>query len=464
MLAGTPTAVNAASETSGAQIPAPVGSTEKSTDSSGRESWRRRRFAKGAKPKTGGTFRALRARNYRLYATGQLVSLTGTWMQRVAIDWLVLDMTNNSGTLLGLVTMLQFAPSILLSPFGGVLADRVSKRKLLICTQTCTSLCALVLGILTLTDVIQLWQVFAVAGALGIITALDGPGRQSFVIEMVGSHDLQNAVALNSAIFNSSRLLGLPLGGFVLHEAGTAWAFLGNAIFTFGVVGGLLLMRPGELHTSPLVARAKGQLREGLRYIQARRPLWIAISLAGIVGIFGQSLQLVSALMIREVFHGTAQDYSLLTSALAVGAFAGAIRATRRTTVPSTASLVRAAFLFGAIEVLVGVAPGMWTMAFVLMVVGYFMISFTTSSNAIVQLGIEPSVRGRVMSMYMVCAMGGSAVGGPIIGYIAELTSPRAAVMFGGAAVMAAAVAFGMYVRGAAPSPSRTELAPVSKR
>lgn len=391
-------------------------------------------------------FRSLRVRNYRLYAGGQLVSLTGTWMQRVAIDWLVLDITH-SGSILGLVTMLQFAPSLLLGPFGGLLADRVAKRKLLICTQTGISTCAMVLGLLVLSGWVQLWQVVIVATCLGIITALDAPGRQSFVVEMVGPRDLQNAVALNSAIFNSGRLLGPSLGGAVIAGVGTGWAFVGNSVCTLAVVGALLAMRTSELAAAPLVARGRGQLSAGLRYVVARRAIWIAMALAGVVGIFGQSLQLICAVMAREVFHGDATTYARLTTGLAFGAFAGALAATRRSGRPTVSRLARLAFTFGLVEVFVGVMPTAATMTVMLAAVGFCMITFMTSSNASVQLGIEPTMRGRVMSIYMMSAMGGSSIGGPIVGHIAEVRGPRFAVMLGGTIIMACAIGFALYAR-----------------
>ncbi|MDR1999681.1 MAG: MFS transporter [Frankiaceae bacterium] len=401
----------------------------------------------GAGDKGGaGMFRSLRVRNYRLYAAGQLVSLTGTWMQRVAIDWLVLDITH-SGSILGLVTMLQFAPSLLLGPFGGLLADRVSKRRLLICTQTGISACAMLMGLLVLTGLIQLWQVMLLATCLGIITAIDAPGRQSFVVEMVGAGDLQNAVALNSAIFNSGRLLGPSIGGAVIAGVGTGWAFVGNSVFTLAVVMALFAMRPAELSAAPLVSRGRGQLSAGMRYVAARRAIWIAVAMSGIVGIFGQSLQLISALLARVVFHGDANTYARLTTALAIGAFLGALAATRRSGRPTIGQLARLAFAFGAAEACVGLMPTSLGASGLLIVVGFFMITFMTASNASVQLGIEPTMRGRVMSIYMMSSMGGSSLGGPLVGRIAQQYGARAAVMLCGAVVMVTAIGFGAYAR-----------------
>jgi MFS family permease len=393
----------------------------------------------------GGMFRSLRVRNYRLYASGQLISLTGTWMQRVAQDWLILELTN-SGTILGLVTMLQFAPSIVLSPFGGVLADRVEKRKLLMVTQTCISTCAMVLGILVLTHHIHVWHVILLASILGVVTSLDAPGRQSFVVEMVGKDDLQNAVALNAAIFNSGRVLGPSIAGVVIAAVGTGWAFVGNSLFTLAVVTALARMRPAELHPAPRVARAKGQVREGLRYIRSRRAVWVPMTLAAIVGVFGQSLQITSALLARQVFGLGADAYGLLTTATAVGAFTGAILATRRSGPATNRQLLQRAFIFGAFEVVSGLLPSFIATAGALVFVGFFMITFGTSSNSAVQLGIEPTMRGRVMAIYLVCSMGGGALGGPLVGHVAQVFTPRVAVAAGGTVIMLASVLLALYL------------------
>ncbi|HKC28658.1 MAG TPA: MFS transporter [Jatrophihabitans sp.] len=217
-------------------------------------------------------FRSLRVRNYRLYASGQLISLTGTWMQRVAQDWLVLELTN-SGTALGVVTALQFGPSLLLGLWGGVIADRGDKRRILLATQSALSVVALLLGLLDVAGVVQYWHVLVLATALGLITAIDTPVRQSFVVEMVGKDDLTNAVGLNSAIFNSGRIIGPAVAGVMISAVGTGWAFIANAASGIAVVTALVRMRPDELFPSPALARARGQLREGLRYVRARPDL-----------------------------------------------------------------------------------------------------------------------------------------------------------------------------------------------
>ncbi|MDR1999680.1 MAG: MFS transporter, partial [Frankiaceae bacterium] len=387
----------------------------------------------GAAADRGGMFRSLRVRNYRLYAGGQIVATTGMWMQRVAIDWLVLNLSQ-SGTVLGLVTMLQFGPTLVLGPFGGLLADRVSKRKLQICTNAGVSACATVLGILELSGWVRLWQVIVVAACLGVISAIDAPGRQSFVVEMVGPGDLQNAVALNSAIFNSGRLLGPSIGGAVIAGVGTGWAFMGNSLFTLAAIAALLLMRSGELAEAPLVERGKGQLREGARYVAAHRSIWATIALAGVVGVFGMNLQLICAMMAKQVFHGGATTYARLSTALAVGAFVGALAAARRAGRPSVRRLARLALVFGAGEIVLGLMPNVIATGAAMIVVGFFMITLMTSANAAVQLGIAPMMRGRVMAIYMMCSMGGSSLGGPVVGHVAQVYGARTAVIAGGIA------------------------------
>ena len=398
-----------------------------------------------AAPVKSSMVRALRVRNYRLYASAQLVSLTGTWMQRVAQDWLVLELTN-SGTILGLLTTLQFGPSILISPLGGVLADRVDKRRLLTVTQTLVSACALILGVLVLTDRIELWHVIVMAASLGVITAIDAPARQSFVVEMVGQDDLPNAVAVNSTIFNLGRVLGPSIAGLMIAAVGTGWAFVANAAGTLAVVGALMAMRVSELRPSPTIAKAKGQLRAAASYIRERPAVWVPMALAAIVGVFGQSLQLTAALLARKVFDLGADAYGLLTTATALGAVTAAVLATRRSTPKTNSQLLFAAFLFGAAEVLSGVIPSFIGTAFAMALVGFCMVSFATAANAAVQIGIEPSMRGRVMALYLVCTIGGGSIGSPIIGWFAQTFGPRPAIVGAGAIVMISSTLLAVYL------------------
>jgi MFS family permease len=390
-------------------------------------------------------FRSLRVRNYRLYAAGQLVSLTGTWMQRVAQDWLVLELTN-SGTALGIVTALQFLPSLLFGLWGGVLADRYDKRKLLLATQTGLALVALILGVLDVTGIVQYWQVLVLALLLGLVSAVDSPVRQSFAVEMVGPDDLTNAVGLNSTIFNSARILGPAVAGVVIAAVGTGWAFVANAISSIAVLTGLALMRPSELRPSPAIDRVRGQLRAGLRYVWHRQDLLLTMILVFVVGTFGLNFQITTALLAKQVFHRTATGYGLLSTALAVGACVGAVLATRRRTRPSLLFLLLAALSFGLLEIIAGSMPGFGGTALMLVLVGLAMLSFTTAANSSVQLGVEATMRGRVMALYLMCFLGGTPFGAPIVGWVANTVGPRWGMIGGGVVCMAVAVGMALYL------------------
>lgn len=390
-------------------------------------------------------FRSLRVRNYRLYAGGQLVSLTGTWMQRVAQDWLVLELTN-SGIALGIVTALQFGPALVLGLWGGVLADRGNKRSLLLMTQTGLAVAALVLGLLDVTHVVALWHVMVLATVVGIIGALDSPIRQSFVVEMVGREDLTNAVGINSTIFNAGRILGPAVAGVMISAVGTGWAFIANAASSVAVLAALGLMRTAELHPSRRVVRAPGQLREGLRYVRGRGDLLLAMLLVFIVGTFGLNFQITTALLAKQVFGRGAAGYGLLSTSLAVGACFGAVLATRRRTRPTALFLVGIATVFGVVEVIAGSMPTYPLSALALVPAGLCMLTFTTAANSSVQLGVDPTMRGRVMALYLMCFMGGTPLGAPVIGWVAEAFGPRWGMIGGGVVSGVAAVVIGVLI------------------
>jgi MFS family permease len=385
---------------------------------------------------------SLRVRNYRLYASGQLVSLTGTWAQRVAQDWLVLQLTN-SGTALGIVTALQFGPALLLSMYGGTLADRGDKRRLLLMTQASIALTALVLGLLDVTGLVQLWQVMVLAGLLGVAGAIDSPIRQSFVVEMVGPADLPNAVALNATTFNLARIIGPAVAGVLISTFGTGWAFIGNAASSVAVLAGLALMRPAELFPSKPVDRAPGQFRAALRYVAGRSDLVLPLVLVFVVGTFGMNYQISIALIAKQVFHRGADSYGLLSTLLAVGATVGALAATFRRTRPSRLFVVSAACAFGVTEICASLMPSFALMGLALIPAGLSMIVFAQSANAMVQLGVDPTMRGRVMGLYMICFMGGTPLGAPIVGLVAELFGPRWGMLGGGLISLAFAAVLG---------------------
>ena len=387
------------------------------------------------------TFRSLRVRNYRLFAGGQVVSLTGTWAQRVAQDWLVLELSGGSGVALGVVTGLQFAPTLLLSLYGGVLADRYDKRLLLLAAQSAMGVLALVLGVLVLTDAVQLWHVYVLATLLGVATAVDIPVRQAFVVEIVGSDDLPNALALNSATFNSARIVGPAVAGLAINAVGTGPVFLANALSYVAVLAALLAMRVDELTPGPRAGRTPGQLREGLRYVRERPGLYVPIALVAVIGSVGLNFQLTLALIAKEVFGRGAGSFGLLSSMLAVGALLGALGSARRTGPPRLRVLFGSAAAFGLFEVLAGLAPSFELMALLLVPTGAAVLTFTTTANATVQLGCEPHVRGRVMALYILVFLGGTPIGAPLIGALAEVAGPRASMYVGGTASLLAAVA-----------------------
>ncbi len=390
-------------------------------------------------------FQSLRIRNYRLYFSGQLISLTGTWAQRVAQDWLVLQLTN-SGTALGIVTALQFGPALLLSLYGGTLADRGDKRRLLLMTQTAIALTALALGLLDVGGVVRLWQVMVLAAVLGVAGAIDSPIRQSFVVEMVGPADLANAVALNATTFNLARIIGPAVAGVLISVWGTGWAFLGNAASSLAVLAGLLLMRPAELYPSPPVDRAPGQFRAAVRYVAGRGDLILPMALIFVIGTFGMNYQITIALIAKQVFHRGADSYGLLTTLLAVGAFIGALAGTLRRKRPSSLFLVSAAVAFGVFEIVAASMPSFATMGAALVPAGLAMLVFSQSANAMVQLGVEPTMRGRVMALYLICFMGGTPVGAPIVGWVASAYGPRWGMLGGGVISLVFTLLLGLVI------------------
>lgn len=393
-----------------------------------------------------GTFRSLSVRNYRLFASGQVISLSGTWAQRVAQDWLVLELTHNSGTALGITTALQFLPMLMFGLYGGLLADRYDKRKLLIWAQVAMAVLALILGVLDSLHVVQVWQVYALAFALGLASVIDTPVRQSFVSDLVGPAELPNAVSLNSATFNSARIVGPALAGVVISTAGTSAVFLGNAVSYVAVLIGLVMMRTSEMWLVDRQPRSKGQLREGLDHVRARPGLWVPMALVFMVGTFGLNFQLTLALVARQVFHTGAGSFGLLTSALALGSLMGALASARRKGLPRTRTMLVAAFVFGLLEVADGFAPSFWLLALLLVPTGAAVLTFSTAANALVQLGCEPAVRGRVMALYVLVFLGGTPVGAPLIGGLADALGARSSLLFGGAVCAASALAAARYL------------------
>ncbi len=390
------------------------------------------------------TFRSLRSRNYRLFASGQVVSLTGSWMQRLAQDWLVSQLSHTSGSDLGITIGLQFLPMLLFGLYGGVVADRYPKRRILMVTQTSMALFALGLGLLVVSGQVTLWEVYALAFLLGVATAVDNPTRQAFVVEMVGPDDVVNAVGLNSATFNTARIVGPALAGGLIAALGdrTGPVFLCNAASYLAVLVSLFLMRDRELYGARLQARAKGQLRAGLAYVRRRPILYLPIIMAGVIGTLGLNFQLTLVLMDRSVFHLGASAYGLLSSTLAIGSLAGALLAARRQR-PRLRIMVGAALAFGVAEVACALMPSYGALAGVLVPTGALSLTFTTTANSSLQLASDEGMRGRVMGVYMLVFLGGTPIGAPLVGWLAQVLGARWSFLIGGVATVAVAVAVG---------------------
>jgi MFS family permease len=375
-------------------------------------------------------FSSLSTRNYRLFATGQVISNTGSWMQRVAQDWLVLDLTHGSGTALGITTGLQFLP-MLFSMWGGMIADRYSKRRILMATQSVMGGLALILGILALTGAVRIWQVYALAFALGLATVVDNPTRQAFAVEMVGRKDLPNAIGLNSAVFNLARIAGPAMAGLVISAVGTPVAFLVNAASFGAVLISLKLMRKSELIPAKRVPRGKGQLREGLGYVTARPTLWMPMVLVFFVATFGMNFQVTNALMSREEFGTGAGSFGLASTVFAVGALGGALLAARRGR-PNITLLLVTALAFSVLEMVTAVMPTFWSFLILLAPTGLAVLTFSTTANSTTQLGTSAEMRGRVMGIYMLVFLGGAPLGAPLAGWLGEEFGPRISMICGG--------------------------------
>jgi MFS family permease len=386
------------------------------------------------------TFRSLSIRNYRLYASGAVVSNVGTWMQRVAQDWLVLQLTHNNGTALGITTGLQFLPILLLSPYAGLIADRFPKRRLLQVTQLSLALPALVLGLLAVTGVAQTWHVYLIAFVFGIGSAFDAPARQSFVSEIVGPDDLTNAVGLNSASFNLARMVGPAVAGVLIAALGsgvpaTGAVILVNAVSYGAVILSLQRMRERELRPAEPVERGKGMIRDGVRYVLARPDLMLILTIAFFAGTFGLNFQLTSALMATEVFHKGAGEYGILGTTLAIGSLTGALLAARRTRVRHRL-VILAAMAFATAEIVAGLLPSYLVFAIWTPVIGIASLTMITAANATFQTSVAPSMRGRAMALYMMVFMGGTPIGSPIVGWVGETFGARWTLIGGGVATM----------------------------
>jgi len=387
-----------------------------------------------------GTFRSLRSFNFRLWTLGALVSNVGTWMQRVAQDWLVLtQLTNHDASALGIVMGLQFAPLLLFLPWTGSAADRLNQRKLLMFTQAAMGVFALVQGVLTIAGAIQLWHVYGLAFLTGCAAALDAPVRQTFVAEMVGDEDLHNAVALNSSSFTAAQMIGPAAAGLLIADVGLGWAFILNGVSFAAVLISMSFFRSSELRTSVRAQHAASGFLEGLRYVWKRRDLRAILIMLFLIGTFALNVPIFISTMAVNVFHADARAFGLLSSIMAVGTLSGALLAAGRQK-PGLRSLLAGAMVFGLGCTLAAMAPGYWGFAGALVIVGAAALTFGNATNSAMQLATEPSMRGRVMALRVAVALGGTPVGAPLLGWVANRFGPRWTLVVGAGACFTAAL------------------------
>jgi MFS family permease len=389
---------------------------------------------------TAPVFRALSSFNYRLWTAGSLVSNTGTWMQRVAQDWLVLtELTHHDASAVGIVVGLQFAPQLLLLPWTGVAADHYNQRKLLMITQASMGMLALALGVLTIAGSVRLWHVYVFAFLFGSVAALDAPVRQTFVGELVGDEHLSNAVALNSTSFNAGRMVGPAVAGLVIAKVGTGWAFVANGISFAAVLISIFLFRVSELRPSIRAHRSPGRFMEGLRYVWNRPDLRTILIMLFLIGTFGLNFPVFISTMAVKVFRTDARGFGLLSSLMAVGTISGSLFAAVQQK-PRFASLLIGSAVFGIGCTLAALAPGYWWFGAALIVTGAAALTFTNATNSMMQLSTEPAMRGRVMALRVAVALGGTPVGAPIVGWVANRFGPRWALGVGASSGVAAAI------------------------
>ncbi|WP_298801918.1 MFS transporter [uncultured Pseudokineococcus sp.] len=393
------------------------------------------------------TFRSLHIRNYRIWAAGALVSNVGTWMQRVAQDWLVLQvLTAGSGVAVGITTGLQFLPMLLLGPYAGVVADRFDKRKLLMWTQGLSGLWGLVLGLLVVTQQAELWHVYALATLLGLTTAFDAPARQTFVAALVPPDHLGNAIGLNSASFNGARLIGPGVAGLLIAAFGTGPVFLINAVSFAATVVAVGCLRTSELHSFPAARKGKGQVREGLRYVRRRPDVVVILVVIGTVGTLGMNYQLTTGLVATQVFDKGATEYGVLGSILAIGSLSGALLAARRD-VPRLRLVFGAAGAFGVASLVAASMPTYTSFALSLIPVGLSSLTMMTAANTYVQSTTDPAMRGRVMALYMMIFMGGTPIGSPLIGLVGDVFGARWTIYVGGISALVAVAGAVLWVQ-----------------
>jgi MFS family permease len=398
------------------------------------------------------TFQSLTVRNYRLFVAGQMLKLLGSWMQVTAQDWLVLQLTDNSAQALGLVTAFQFTPVLLLSLYGGKLADRYDKRKLIIGANFVVSGLALFLGLLVATDRVTLHWIFFTAALMGVVNAIEPPVRQSFVSEMVPRELLPNALSLSAATFNTARIIGPAIAGVAIDVIGLTPVFLTNALAYLWPTVMLLRMRTSELQRAPRVAARDARVREGVRYVWRRNDLRMPILLLLAIGLAGFNFTLTLPLLAKNVFHTGASQFGLLTTAIAVGALMGAFAGSGRRDRPSVYVVLGAGVGFGALELMAGLSSSFALTAALLVPTGFFMVYFAQATNQRIQLGTDAPYRGRVMAMFTLVFFGTTPISAPMVGWIGQHLGARVAVWGGGLGslvVALAALAYQLHRSGA---------------
>jgi MFS family permease len=388
------------------------------------------------------TFQSLQVRNYRLFATGQLIKLIGVWMMFIAQDWLVLQLSGDSATALGVVTALQFTPVLLLTLLSGRLADRYDKRLLLFVANAAWSVLALLMSLLVLTGVVALWHIFVFAALLGVANAVETPVRQAFVSELVGMSLLPNALSLSAATFNSARIIGPALAGVAIATLEVGPVFLISAVSSLAPLVLLGRMRAEELHREALLPRGErdsARVVDGLRYVWKRPDLLLPMALMSVMGMVLFNFQLTLAVLAKTVFKTGAASFGLFTTALAVGALGGALAGSGRRERPSIYCVIGAALAFAALGTLVGLATSYWLVVVLLVPTGFFMVFFAQASNQRVQLGVDAAFRGRVMALWVLVFLGTNPVGAPLVGWVAETYGAGASIWLGGLISLAAA-------------------------
>lgn len=389
-----------------------------------------------------GPFRALENTNYRIWAAGALVSNIGTWMQRTAQDWIVLtELTHRNATAVGIVMGLQFGPQILLLPLTGFAADHLDRRKLVFCTQAVMGLLALGLGLLVVTGLVRLWHVYVFAFLLGCAAAFDSPARQAFISELVDERHLPNALGLNSTSFNAARMIGPAIAGGLIAGVGTGWVFLINALSFLAVLCSLGFLRLDPLKRTHCAGRTRGSFVEGFRYVSRRPDLKVILFMLFLVGTFGLNFPIFISTMAVSVFHAGAGQYGLLTSMMAAGSVTGALMAATRAK-PGISVLLAGATSFGGGCALAAMMPTYTLFGLVLFLVGIAAQTLTTSTNSLVQTSTEPGMRGRVTAILLAIVLGGTPIGAPVVGWVADTFGPRWALGVAAASgLFAAAVA-----------------------